>query len=209
MSSYTNKTIQCMCCGFSYTTKILKGFYNSVVADLDTYVHSPAVYDRVIECPNCGYSTDKIGAEVPPEVVDYVYSEGYQKIAKDESLSDVYKKNYLSALIYEYKHQYKNAARYFLHAYWITREESKSCTDLLNKVIDNLKQHLESNMDIPAAIMMIDCMRQMSNFDEAEETASSLKSYLQNEYDKKLIDYELDLIRHRDKKPHSQSEVES
>lgn len=36
MSSYTNKTIQCMCCGFTYKAKILKGFYNSAVADLDT-----------------------------------------------------------------------------------------------------------------------------------------------------------------------------
>jgi hypothetical protein len=198
-----------MCCGFTYKTKILKGFYNSAVADLDTYVHSPAVYDRVIECPSCGYSTDKIGAEVNREVMEFVYSDDYQKIAKDESLSNVYKKNYLSGLIYEYKRDYKNAAQYYLHAFWITREESKSCTDLLNKVINSLKQYLDSNMDIPAAIMMIDCMRQISSFEEAEETATSLKSYLQNEYDKKLIDFELVLIRQRDNKPHSQREVES
>lgn len=198
-----------MCCGFTYKTKILKGFYNSAVADLDTYAHLPAVYDRVIECPSCGYSTDKISVEVPREVMEFVHSDDYQKIAKDDSLSYVYKKNYLSALIYEYKHEYKNAAQHFLHTYWITREESRACEVLLEKVINNLKRYLENNMDIPAAIMMIDCMRQLSSFEEAEETATSLKHYLQNEYDKKLIDYELDLIRYRDNKPHSQSEVVS
>ena len=64
-------------------------------------------------------------------------------------------------------------------------------------------------MDISAAIMMIDCMRQLSSFEEAEETAISLEHYLQKEYDKKLIEYELVLIRNRDNKPHSQSEVVS
>lgn len=209
MSSYTIKSIQCMCCGFTYKTKILKGFYNSAVADLDTYTHSSVVYDRVIICPNCGYSTDKIGVEVPHDVMEFVHSEQYQKIAKDDSLSDVYKKNYLNAVIYEYKHEYKNAAQYFLHTYWMTREASKPCDELLNKVVDNLKRHLESNMDISAAIMMIDCMRQLSSFEEAEETAISLKQYLKNDYDKHLIDYELVLIRKRDNKPHSQSEVVS
>lgn len=209
MSSYMNKTIQCMCCGFTYKAKILKGFYNSAVADLDTYTHSPAVYDKVIECPSCGYSTEKIGAEVSHEVIEFIHSDEYQKIVRDESLSNVYKKNYLSGLIYEFKHEYKNAAHYFLHAYWITREASKTCDELLVKVINNLKRYLENNMDISAAIMMIDCMRQLSSFEEAEETAISLEHYLQKEYDKKLIEYELVLIRNRDNKPHSQSEVVS
>ena len=208
MSSYMNKTIQCMCCGFTYKTKILKGFYNSAVADLDTYAHSTVVYDRVIKCPSCGYSTDKFGMEVPRNVMEFVYSDDYQRIQKNAALSEEYKKSYLCALIYEYKHEYKNAAQHFLHAFWITREKTKACTDLLNKVIDNLKHYLESNMDIPAAIMMIDCMRQMSSFEEAEETAASLTGYLVNEYDKKLVDYELTLIRKSDSKPHSQSEVE-
>lgn len=209
MSSYMNKNIQCMCCGFTYKTKILKGYYNSAVADLDTYAHSPAVYDKVIKCPSCGYSTDKTSMEVPHRVMAFVSSDDYQRILKDASLSEVYKKSYLSALIYEYKHEYRNAAQHFLHAFWITREEEKACTDLLNKVIENLKNYLESNKDIPAAIMMIDCMRQMSSFEEAEETATSLMDYLVSEYDKKLIDYELTLIRNSDSKPHSQSEVES
>lgn len=209
MSSYTNKTIQCMCCGFTYKAKILKGFFNSTVADLDTYTHSPAVYERVIECPSCGYSTEKLGAEVSHEVIEFIHSEEYQRIVRDESLSDVYRKNYLSGLIYEFKHEYKSAAHFFLYAYWITREASMACDELLNKVIDNLKRYLESNMDISAAILMIDCMRQLSSFEEAEETAQSLEHFLRNEYDKKLIGYELVLIRSRDNKPHSQSEAVS
>lgn len=209
MSSYTNKTIQCKCCGFTYKAKILKGFFNSTAADLDTYTHSPAVYDRVIECPSCGYSTEKFGAEVSHEVIEFIHSDEYQRIVRDESLSNVYRKNYLSGLIYEFKHDYKSAAHYFLYTYWITRESSMACDKLLNKVIDNLKRYLESNMDISAAILMIDCMRQLSSFEEAEETAKSLEHYLQNDYDKKLIGYELVLIRNRDNQPHSQSEVVS
>lgn|GEM_PF-6504835 len=209
MSSYTNKTIQCKCCGFNYKTKILRGFFNSVVADLDTYAHSSVIFDRVVKCPNCGYSTEQMNAEVDEEVIAIVYSEDYQAIVKDVTLSDVYKKNYLCAFLHEFKHEYKEAALHYLRAYWITREEDNICQDLLVKVVDNMKCYLTSNMDISSALIMIDCMRQMSCFDEAEETAKSLNCYLRNDYDKKLILFELDLIKNRDNKPHSQSEVVS
>lgn len=209
MSSYTNKAIVCTCCGFQYKAKLLKGFYLSTAADLDTCVHHPAVYDQVIECPHCGYATDQISAAIDKDVINFVRSPEYQEIVHSNAFSDVFRKNYLCALIYEQKHNYKKAAQHYLYGYWISRDEANAYTNLLHKVVAHLKRHLETNMDIPAAMMMIDCMRQMSDYNEAEETALSLRDYIHNEYEKKLVDFELVLIHLKDNKPHSQSEVVS
>lgn len=206
MSSYVLKKIRCKCCGNEFEGKLLKGFYNSDLGDLDGFPHNPAVFDRVVVCPACGYATDRIQAEVDDFIANVVHSDKYQKIFSSEQ-PDVIKKELLNAMLKKEKGLYREAAFSYLRIYWNQRGTRQYDEKALTEAVQCFSKYLEKNMDIDAAIVLIDCQRQHADFAEAGETASSLLPYVEGTEYEKLVEFELQLISEQDMSPHSKSEV--
>lgn len=207
MSSYVTKKITCSCCGKAFDVRLLKGFYNSFPLDLDTCPHNPAIFDKVVMCPACGYATDQVRADANDAVTNTVASEVYQKMVSDAELPIILKKEFLNAMIKERLGRYREAAFSYLRAYWYQREQDYYDEAALDTVIKLLSMYLEENMDIDAAIVLIDCQRQHADFADAKETALSLASYIDRDSYKRIIDFEIQLIVAGDRRPHSQREA--
>ena len=208
MPKYTTIKHSCKCCGKPFEAKVLLGYYNDFCADLDTYPHNPAVYDNVVVCPSCGYAAENIKAEPDETAVKTVESGEYQKVFKDASLPETFKKQYLNALIHEACGEFPEAALSYLRAFWAKRENEDFDGNTLTKVIDLLSDWIEKNANFTAAVILVDCARQNSEFEYAEEVISSVYGYIDDEYIKAVLNFELELIKRRDNSPHSQSEVE-
>ena len=207
MASYLKKKIVCSCCGKPFEADLLRGFFSNQVPDLDGNRHEPAAFDKVIICPNCGYSTDNISEKISFEGKEMVSSESYQILFRNDDINTVLKKQLLFAMVKEAEGKDKKAALAYLAAYWISKNLGEKNEDFLEKAVNRLMIHLEEHEDHTGALILIDCLRQLSRFEEAEETADSLYPFVQNRALSDVVRLEQELIRLQDAEPHSQSEV--
>lgn len=90
MASYVEKTITCMCCGKKYDVKMVKGYSvdNNEDIDLDTNPHNPALFDRVLLCPFCGYATAEPYSILPDEIKTLVGDANYKEVLNNRLYDD-------------------------------------------------------------------------------------------------------------------------
>ena len=101
MEKYLDYEAECPVCGHLYKGKRLSGFYVNHPADLDTNPHLPAVFDRVMLCPVCGYAAEDLRKPVTGAVKPVVTSEAYQRILHDRGLSENTRKMLLHSVLSE------------------------------------------------------------------------------------------------------------
>lgn len=214
MSRYIEKEIKCICCEKSYKTRILVSFYHNGTPDLDTNLHNPLIYNRIVFCPYCGYAFSKFYTEPSPKIRDQirelVKNSNYQEWVKKD-YDSVAKKLILSAYLEAQMKNNKAAGYNYLLAYWRLKEiKSKDVKEVCKKAIDNISQYLLRNKDIGMAMILVDLLRQNGSFAESKETLSSLEEYIDK--DNKLLmaiaKFERKLIEQKDQKEHKISEVE-
>lgn len=208
MASYIEKPFQCKCCGKESTAKIVRGCFVNQKPDLDSYPHHPAIYDRVITCPYCGYAAERINTCVSEKNKVVVCSDEYQSIFTAKDIPYVVKKNRLYAMLCIKNGKYREAAFSYLRAYWYLRDIGAKDLLLLKESIDAFTLYLSDKRDVNAAIVLIDCMRQMGCQAEALESAESLEHFVTDEWLLRVIGYEKELIEKGDVEPHSIDEVQ-
>lgn len=209
MASYIKKKITCMCCSKKHEVNLLKGYLVEDVVDLDTNPHNPALYDRVILCPNCGYATAEPYTAIDDTVRVLVEGDNYKEILSKHQYDDTSKKLLLAGYLSVKKRNAKEAGYNYLLAYWYLKEKhSNDAHKACEKAIKNFERYLISNEDLNIAMIVIDCLRQMQRFDDALETANSLESYIHdNPKIKSILVYEKKLIINKDADTHRMSEV--
>lgn len=209
MISYAYKNITCKCCGIDYKAKLLKGFYNDYIGDLDSYPNHPASYDAVIMCPNCGYVTDSVYQEINDDIRKYVGSTDYIELFTNSDFQEELKKMILWGYLFTKKGDYSGSAYAYLLAYWYMREHNTSKKyEMLDTSIEFMMKYLEKNIDIDSAIVLVDCLRQAQKYEEAIETLQSLSDYMDPlDVRFNILNYEKTLIESNDSMPHSLNEV--
>lgn len=208
MSSYVNKTIVCPCCGNEHTYSMLKGYSTCSDIDLDTNPHNPALYDRVIMCPNCGYATSKPYASISDDIKSVVKSSVYVDMLNNKMFDSISKKLLLAGYIAVKERDAKEAGYDYLLAYWYLKESnSPEAYKACEKAIKNFERHLNKNQDEEIAMIIIDCYRQMKRFDDALETIQSLATFIKNGQLKQILLYEKKLVENGDYESHQLSEV--
>ena len=175
---------------------------------LDRNPHTPVIYDTIIMCPHCEYSSANMNKPVVDSIKQFIYTAPYLELKKRLHHDSVLLRIVLSAKIYEESFDFKAAADTYLLGYWYSLESNARNAEYLSKAIQYYSVYLESNEDIDTAIALIDCLRQAGNFDEAKETAESLIPYVDSLQLKKIISYELQLIQRNDETPHLVSEAQ-
>ena len=207
MEKYLDYEAECPVCGHLYKGKRLSGFYVNHPADLDTNPHLPAVFDRVMLCPVCGYAAEDLRKPVTGAVKPVVTSEAYQKILYDRGLSENTRKMLLHSVLSEKAGNFGKAAYSALCAYWSRKEEGVKDLVILKRAETFYEEYLKKTQDVDAAILLIDLQRQAGNFEEAAETAGSLLPFVQDAYRRAVIQFEQELIFRKDSESHSQAEV--
>ena len=210
MASYLRKIISCACCGNEYETRMLIGFtIRREDVDLDTNPHNPALFDKIIICPHCGYVTSEPNGRIDDLICSVVYSPNYQKLRSDSTLDLTAKKLLLAGLLYSSVDKIKEAAYSYLYAYWYQKEHNHAdAVSTCEKAINSFEKYLSDNENHEMAMILVDLLRQMSLFDEALETLGSLDFYTVNEPNYKAIStFEKRLIIDKDCIAHRLSEV--
>lgn len=210
MSRYAGKKVKCKCCGKQYDARFLQSYYSDSPMGLDTNPHMPEIYDSVILCPHCGYATDDVMQSVDSEVRNFVESSEYQKMFTDKDFDEILKKLLLSAQTEEMKKDFRKAAYQYLEAFWRAKEiENEQSSKIAGQAVDNFSKYLEEAKDLDAAIILVDLLRQMRNFEEAAETAESLAGFIPKDgkFIQSVLSYEEKLIAERDSDAHNVSEV--
>ena len=211
MASFVKKTITCMCCGKKYEVEMLKGYsvddYGEV--DLDTNPHNPALFDRVVLCPLCGYATSEPYIVLSDEIKSLVYDEKYKEVLDNRFYDDCCKKLLLSGYLSVKKRNPKEAGYSYLMAYWYMRENNISGgTKAREKAIKNFERYLLKTTDFEVAMILVDLLRQDGKFYEAKETVLSLEDYIIDDSElKKIVDFEKKLIAKKDSSIHKIREV--
>lgn len=209
MSSYIKKTIKCPCCGKKYVVELLKGYSAYMDMDLDTNPHNPALYDRIVLCPACGFATSKPYTAITEDLKTAVKSTAYTEMLKNRQFDNTVKKLLLAGYLAVKDKDAKEAGYNYLLAYWYLKETNSSNADkACEKAIKNFERYLKYNYDEEIAMILIDCYRQMRRFEEAMETVDSLEPYIQNENLKGILLLEKKLISNKDSGIHRVSEVE-
>lgn len=208
MSSYIKKTIKCLCCGKNYVVELLKGYSSYADVDLDTNPHNPALYDRVVLCPACGFATSKPYTVITEDLKASVKSTVYTDMLKNRQFDNIGKKLLLAGYLAVKEKDAKEAGYNYLLAYWYLKETNSANADkACKKAIENFERYLECSYDEEIAMILIDCLRQMKCFDEAMETANSLEPYISNDKLMALLLFEKKLISNNDSETHRVSEV--
>lgn len=211
MSSFVKKTITCVCCGEKYEISMMKGYSaveNSCI-DLDTNPHSPALYERVILCPNCGYATAEPYTLIPDDIKVLVKDDNYQNILKSKQYDDTCRKLLLAGYLSVKNRNAKEAGYHYLLAFWYMKEHGfAEFEKAREKAIKNFERFLKETPDYEVAMILVDLLRQSERFDEAMETLISLKQYIANNNVLKNVSlYEEKLIKSKDSKSHRLEEV--
>lgn len=206
--SFATKNIVCKCCGEEFQARVLKGFFSANV-DLDSNPHQPELYEKAVLCPHCGYATSRINAEVDCEVRDAVSSPEYRKILMDETVPGPMRRLVLDARLMGLRHDDKSAGYQYLLASWYAREHRREYAELLKKAAEYLSEYLDCNADTDTAVVLIDCLRQLGWFADANEAAESLAAYVSDPGIERILRYEQALVNAGDVQPHSRNEVPS
>lgn len=207
MASYIPKRVKCQCCGHVFEENLLRGFFQNNAMGLDRNPHTPAVYDTIVLCPQCGYATRHLNKPVSEQVKVYVQSSVFCQLKESLPYNDPLSKFVLCANILGETGDFKSAADTYLMGHWYALDKAEATDAFLPKAIECYSHYLEKHQDIETAIVLIDCLRQAGRFDEANETAQSLQPYIKIERLQRIVSYELQLISSRDAKPHLVSEV--
>lgn len=209
MTSYIRKPVVCKHCGKEYLANILSSTHQFRPSDLDLNPHNPAIYDEVIMCPHCKYVTTRIYEEVTKRKAQLVESEAYKKIWETLPFPNTVKKLLAAAYLEQNSENWRKAGHYYLKASWYLKERNVSEEKTMREIaVQCFKVYLEENQDEECAILYIDCLRQLSRFEEAMEMTEFLLPYLmEKEFLRKIVLYEQTLIKAKDSAAHSMGEV--
>jgi hypothetical protein len=211
MASYVKKTITCMCCGKKYEANLLKGYSveNNNVLDLDTNPHNPALFDRVLFCPFCGYATSAPYSALPDDIKALVNDANYKEVLNNRRYDDICRKLLLAGYLSVKIRNAKEAGYNYLLAYWYMRDNKiAGCERAREKAIKNFERYLLKTVDCEVAMILVDLLRQSERFEDAKETVLSLESYIADNTElARIAEFEKKLISKKDSDIHKVEEV--
>lgn len=206
MASYVNQKVKCGCCGATFQTNILKGLYVGRHRSLDGNPNHPAIYGRVVQCPNCGYSSDCISNTITEAEKQYVASKEYRN-AKMSNESDATATKLMCAALFAAScGDDRKAGRFYRMLSWYYSDDIELARAARANAIDHDCRWLQNTQNVEMALVLIDCMRRNDLFDDARETAESLRPYLTEE-EKRILEFEERRILAEDDSDHLLSEV--
>lgn len=190
----------------------------------------------LMQCSKCKFTAPDI-SEVKdkdvPKIKKIINSKEYQTALTNPLFSEYYvNKNVCWAIICEKLKNFVDAGWAYLHCAWKCeyykiedkrkvikvkfREKSEPTISLTKqfrkKAIECFKKAKEEGKNFARSkqeelITMIDTLRQIEEFEEAQKLLNQAKKTAQNPQTKKLLNFENNLIKQKDSSPHTYSEV--
>lgn len=200
MASYRMKKLDCPCCGKPIEVRLMRGYYQALAPDLDGYPHEPAEYDRVVVCPSCGYASERMEERADPRAVEAVQAPEYQMLLKSPG-DDILRRLRLAVLLDRAAEDLLREACHWLALSWRLRELGESGDAERGSAAECLEGYLLREQDPVMAIVLIDCLRQLGREAEAEETADALTPFLTEDWMRRAVEREKELLARHDRGP--------
>lgn len=204
MPKFIEKEIECAVCHKKVKVNVLVSCYGGQSA-LDGNQNNKIQYKAIQVCPKCGHVALDITKPVQKVSSKNFYSE-HQELNNILKGADTYALNQNDIL----------ASYMYRLASWRSLELNKKemWKECMLESINYLERYLItlpvlSEEQLPYFIILIDCYRQVASFDQAIELSQECLENLQFFHDQQLIEYirkviqfELTLIRHQDTNEH-------
>lgn len=203
VARYFRKNVVCPLCGKEFFADLLAGYTQNGPSDLDGNPHEPAIYDRVVLCPHCGYSTAHIRRPAYPNAEKWVQSANYREMLGSRKYGEEGKKLLLAGFLARKAEDHLESGYCYLSAWWfLSANRSPEADRALKQAIEQYRLYLEKEENHDAALVLIDLMRQAGELEEAMETAESLEAYLTEPEHLRILRQEKTLICARDTRAH-------
>lgn len=209
MTRYINKTLTCSVCGKNHEYNVLSSF-SVFESYLDGYTGKPEIYEFILECPYCHNVAESITTEISEKEKNYILSDEYQKAFRDDR--DRYVRRFVeTAKRKEAVGQWLAAAHYWLMASWRAYDlDDSQESDYQNKAVSSYKNALidDEPVQMEHLCVMVDLLRQLNRFEEAEYYAESCmvvyeKENATDEDEYAVLKQEMKLIRDKDCSRHT------
>jgi hypothetical protein len=177
---------------------------------LDTNPHNPATYERIVMCPSCGYCAERIEEPVSDVVRAAVASAKYKDFLSSAEMTETSKKLSLSAYLAARAGDNRAAGLYYLMSAWSFEDDALDdmARSARSKSVKYMELYLNEQADISLATILVDALRRLDRFDEAEETRATLEGYVRQDAPAyRVLEYEKTLIQRRDAGAHTIDEV--
>lgn len=208
MSKYIDKDTKCALCGNSSRQHILVSMSYSD-SGLDQRPYSKDVYSKILQCPVCGYSSLDIERPLSKTEMEVFLAPQHKKflqqLPNDETGIRLSSAAYVSS-----RAGNDNASFLWLLSswYWYDAEMKDYAEASRKEAICSLETEISVRQDFTKAIVLMDCYRQLSMWDDAEAGIDVLLPFFKGtEPEHKVLDYERRLISRHDPLPHSISEA--
>ena len=206
MSVMNEVVRKCCNCGFENSFVHFNQTKTFGTQDLDT---RPAPLQRenikynIERCNNCNYVNENIEEKIEFDK-SILTSDRYLKIL-NSSYPMLAKEYILASMIKESIEDYTNASKYMLYACWAL-DDNEIDAKKLRKIAAKLFEKVE---DYEAKrIIIIDLYRRAEDFEKASSLILDAYGFINDNYIKKILQYEEDLIDNKDSHCHDCSEVD-
>ena len=122
MARYFRKNVVCPLCKKEFFADLLAGFTQNGASDLDGNPHEPAIYDRVVLCPHCGYSTAHLRRPAYPNSEKWVQSENYREMLGTRKYGEEGKRLLLAGFLARKAEDHLESGYCYLTAWWYLSE---------------------------------------------------------------------------------------
>lgn len=203
------KQFVCPVCGKKFTAEIAPDLDEPERVGLDTNTHNPLQFEKVVICPECGYSSAQYANNEDQEIIDFVNSEEYKSLLKSE-WSEGFKKWMLAGFVSKFAGYHFDAGYEFMTAGWYIREFGGDTDDLVyafNMAVSEFATYVDESNELKPALILLDLLRQTGDFEKATDFAFGLKDSEVDDQTKKIIDFELECISKKDITEHYMDEV--
>ncbi len=205
----STKRIICPVCGCKFDAEFEKDYFNQRRLGLDGNAHDIEQFNRVYMCPTCGYSSATQITNEDAEIIELVNSDEFQAVFKSE-WSEGFKKWMLAGYLSKASGNHYDAAYEFMVAGWYIRKCGGPVDDFVyayNLAISEFAGYIEETFEVRPALIMLDLLRQIGNFEKATDIAFGLKDSEVDENAERVIDFELKCISKMDISEHFVDEV--
>jgi len=213
MSDIIRKTVKCAHCGTEHSYETFRSYHVSNPG-IDGKPYSPVLERTILQCPVCGYCGVKIDAPVSDAKRALLESPEYHQILADEQEDAQAKCLRAAAWLSRESGETAHAVNCWLLLAWHLEDagNGEAARAARKEAAVSLRLLIRTDTNAVPVITLLDCLRQLGEFEEASALASRLAVMAEEgvkpeEMLYRVIFFEKDRIAARDAAPYRMSEV--
>ena len=193
---YANQVVKCGCCGKTVEVSAVVSRYRKD-SGLDQKPGNKMMLPSIQECPECHYCSNSLKAEVSENIKERVHSEDYQQnMAGNDSIDRGFLR--LQAALVCTEDEEKKAFFNLWSAWYCEWEEKSALAENFRaKAVGFMEKMLEHTINISLMLIYIDSLRQLKEFEKAEEVIKDIEEDVKKNLSEDRMEYKVFMLEKR------------